>query len=241
MRRYFFWILVIPLFLIGCREATPTPLPAEEILSRSIARLYEASGLHFVVQRDGAPAFLDVAETLSLRRMEGDYVAPDRVRATVRIIATGFVTEIEVIGIGDIQWETNPLSGKWEQLPPQWGFNPTSLFDSTTGLQPILENDLEDLKYVGNQELEEWPGESLYSLTGLLRGSRIFRTTFGLIGPGRLDMQLWIDPDTFEVYRMVLVEEGKGEEETTTWTIDFWDYNQVVEIEAPLTETSPAQ
>jgi hypothetical protein len=241
MRRYLFWIVLFPIFLSGCKAATPTPLPPEEILSQAIARLQETSGLHFVVEREGAPAFLDVAETLSLRRMEGDYVAPDRVRATVRIISTGFVAEVDVIGIGDIQWQTNPLSGEWQQLPPQWGFNPTSLFDPTTGLQPILENDLDNLEYIGNQELEEWPGEMLYSLTGLLRGNRIFRTTFGLIGPGRLNMQLWISPETFEVYRMVLTEEKTGEEETSTWTIDFWDYDQVVEIEAPLPEAHQSQ
>jgi hypothetical protein len=241
MRTCLLRLFIISIFLCGCRAETPTPLPPDEILSRSITRLYETSGLHFVVERSGAPAFLDVAKTLSLRRMEGDYVAPDRVQATVRIITTGFVAEIEVIGIGDIQWETNPLSREWEQLPPQWGFNPTSLFDSSTGLQPILENDLENLEYVGYEQLEDWPGKQLYSLTGLLRGNRIYRTTFGLIGPGRLDMQLWISPETFEVYRMILTEEGEGEEEASTWTIDFWDYDQAIEIEPPIPENSPTQ
>ena len=239
MRRHFLWIVLFLISLCGCRAATPTPLPPEEIISRSVTRLQETAGLHFVVERSGAPAYLDAAKTLSLRRMEGDYVAPDRVQATVRIIATGFVTEIEVIGIDEIQWETNPLSKEWQQLPPQWGFNPTSLFDPSTGLQPILENDLEDLVYIGNQELEEWPGKLLYSLTGLLRGNRIYRTTFGLIGPGRLDMQLWIEPGTFELYRMVLTEGEEGEEEPSTWTIDFWNYDQVIEIEPPIPENSP--
>lgn len=241
MQKRSIWILFLSIFLSACHTATPTPLPPEEILSLAIARLYETSGFHFVIERSGAPAFLDLGETLSLRRMEGDYVAPDRIRATVRIIAVGFVTEIEAIGIGDIQWETNPLSGEWEQLPPEWGFNPTSLFDPSTGLQSILENDLENLEYVGYREIEEWPGETLYSLTGLLRANRIYRTTFGLIGPGRLDMQLWIDPATFEVYRMVIMEEAEGEEEASTWTIDFWDYDQLIEIESPLPENNQTQ
>jgi hypothetical protein len=241
MRRHFLWILLLSIILCGCRAATPTPLPTEEIISHAITRLYETSGLHFVVERSGAPAFLDVARTLSLRRMEGDYAAPDRVQATVRIITTGFVTEIEVIGIGETQWETNPLSKEWQQLPPQWGFNPTSLFDPSTGLQPILEKDLEELECIGYQDLEAWPGKVFYSLTGLLRGNRIYRTTFGLIGPGKLDMQLWIEPNTFEVYRMVLTEEEEGEQEPSTWTIDFWDYDQVIEIEPPVLDNSPAQ
>jgi hypothetical protein len=241
MQKGLIWILLLSIFLSTCQTETPTPLPPEEILSRAIDRLYETPGFHFVIERSGAPAFLDLAETLSLRRMEGVYVAPDRIRAKVRIITAGFVTEIEVIGIGDIQWETNPLSGEWEQLPPEWGFNPTSLFDPTTGLQPILETDLENLEYVGYQELEEWPGETLYSLTGLLRSNRIYRTTFGLIGPGRLDMQLWIEPTTFEVYRMVIMEEVEGEEEASTWTVDFWDYDQLIEIESPLPENSQKQ
>jgi hypothetical protein len=220
---------------------TPTPLPPEDILSRCVDHMYETSGFHFVIDRSGAPAFLDLGKTLSLRRMEGEFAAPDRIQATVRIITTGLVTEIKVIGIGDTQWETNPLTGEWLQLPPQSGFNPTSLFDPSTGLQPILENDLEDLQYIGTQELEEWPGELLYSLTALLKGNRIFKTTFGLIGPGRLDLKLWISPETFNLYRMVIVDEVEGEEEPSTWTIDFWDYDLPVEIEAPLPEVKPAQ
>jgi lipoprotein LprG len=241
MRRCLLLVILTSSLLFGCRAETPAPLPPEEILSHSIDRMYETSGFHFVIERSGAPAFLDLGKTLSLRRMEGDFAAPDRIHATVRIITTGLVAEIEVISIGAIQWETNPLSGRWEQLPPDWGFNPTALFDPSTGIQPILENDLEDLQYMGNQELEEWPGELLYSLTGLLKGSRIFRTTYGLIGPGMLDLQLWISPETFELYRMVIVDEMDGEEEPSTWTIDFWDYDHVIEIEAPLSEATPAQ
>ena len=241
LRRCLLWVIFTSSFLFGCRTETPIPLPPEDILSRSIDRMYETSGFHFVIERSGAPAFLDLGKTLSLRRMEGNFSAPDRIQATVRIITTGLVAEIEVISIGEIQWETNPLSGRWEQLPPDWGFNPIALFDPSTGIQPILENDLEDLQYISNQELEEWPGEQLYSLTGMLKGNRIFRTTYGLIGPGKLNLQLWISPETFELYRMVIVDEVDGEEEPSTWTIDFWDYDLVIEIEAPLSEANPAQ
>ena len=54
-------------------------------------------------------------------------------------------------------------------------------------------------------------------------------------------MQLWISPETFEVYRMVLTEEEEGEEEPSTWTIDFWDYDQVIEIEPPIPDNSQTQ
>ncbi len=241
MQRCFRWIICLFVFLSACRSATPVPLPAKEIILRSITRLQETSGFHFVIDRSGAPAFLDTENTLSLRRMEGDFVAPDRIRATVRVIAPGFVSDVEVISIGDTQWQTIPLSGTWQQLPPEWGFNPALLFDSSAGLKPILETDLEQLESLGHVELEELPSKRLYALSGRIKGGRIYEITYGLIGPDVMAITLWIVPETFELYRMVISEDAQAEQETTIWTLDFWDYDQQVEIQPPLVEGDSIQ
>lgn len=191
------------------------------------------SGLHFVIDRSGAAAFLDVASLLAFRRAEGDYVSPDRALATIRVIAPGIVAEVSTISIGEAQWETNLLTGEWQKLPPNWGFNPASLFDQDYGIQPILESDLHALELTGLEELDEAPGLNLYALQGKVTGEKLFKLSFGMIGPEVMDVRLWIAPETFELYRMVLIDPQPGESEPTIWQLDFWNFDQTVDIVPP--------
>jgi hypothetical protein len=220
-------------FLAACGRASTPDLAPDAIVSRSAERMRGMPGFHFLIEREGAPAFLDPNETLSFRRAEGEYASPDRVRAAIRVIAPGMVAEISVISIGAIQWETNFLTGEWQELPADWGFNPGVLFDPETGIQAALVEDLSALVIEGTEELEELPGKALYHLHGLLAGERLHTVSYGMIGPNPAEVDLWIDPGTFELHRMVLVE--PGEEEATIWTIDFWDFDEIPEILPPTT------
>jgi lipoprotein LprG len=221
------------ILIAACGGPTPEILNPEEIVLRSVDRMKSLSGFHFLIDRSGAPAYLNEERSLSFRRAEGDFVAPDRAQATIRVIGPGFVAEVQVINIGEIQWETDFLSGEWQELPPGWGFNPAALFDAEMGIQPILENDLSELEWLGMEELEEVPGVSLYALAGEVDGERLHQLSFGMMGPERMTILLWIAPDTFELYRMQINEEATGVDESTVWKIDFWDYNHIVDIIPP--------
>lgn len=226
--------IILLLTLIGaCVSPTPEVMDPEEIVFRSVERMKSLSGFHFVIERSGALAFLNEEQTLAFRRAEGDFVAPDRARATIRVILPGLVAEVQVINIGDIQWETNFLTGEWQELPPDWGFNPAALFDAEVGIQPILEKDLSTLEYLGLEELDEVPGKPLYALTGEVDGERLHQLSYGMMGPEVMAITLWIAPETFELYRMQITEAPQGEDESTIWQVDFWDYDKVVEITPP--------
>ncbi|UCF60017.1 MAG: LppX_LprAFG lipoprotein [Anaerolineaceae bacterium] len=226
--------IILLLTLIGaCVSPTPEVMDPEEIVFRSVERMKSLSGFHFVIERSGALAFLNEEQTLAFRRAEGDFVAPDRARATIRVILPGLVAEVQVINIGDIQWETNFLTGEWQELPPDWGFNPAALFDAEVGIQPILEKDLSTLEYLGLEELDEVPGKPLYALTGEVDGERLHQLSYGMMGPEVMAITLWIAPETFELYRMQITEAPREEEEPTIWQVDFWDYDKVVEITPP--------
>ena len=232
-----FWntvTFVLLITLIGaCSSPTPEVMDPGEIVFRSVDRMKSVSGFHFVIDRSGALAFLNQEQTFAFRRAEGDFVAPDRARATIRVIGPGLVAEVQVINIGEIQWETNFLTGEWQELPPDWGFNPAALFDAEVGIQPILEKDLSSLDWVGLEELEEVPGKPLYALMGEIDGERLYQLSFGMMGPEKMTILLWIAPETFEMYRMLITEAPHGEDEATIWQIDFWDFDQVVEITPP--------
>lgn len=226
-------MLLCLLLISACQPGGPPELPPEEIIANSTARMKALSSFHFVIDRSGTPAYLDTEETLSFARAEGDFVAPDKARATIRIIAPGIVAEIRIVAIGESYWETNLLSGEWQALPAGMGFNPAILFDPQIGLQPVLESDLRDLALRGVEELEELPGVPLYALTGQLDGEGIYQMSYAMIGPETLDVQLWVAPETFELYRVLLTEPTADPASPTVWQLDFWDFDVPVEIAPP--------
>jgi hypothetical protein len=234
MERY---IVLLPLALIlalaACSEASLSELPAEEIVVNAAVRMNELEGFRFAINRTGSPAYLDPDQTISLRRAEGYFVAPDRAQATVRIIAPGLVTEVNVISIDETQWQTNVMSPQWQQLPPSWGFNPAVLFDAEIGIQSILAADLGDMQLMEPEQLEDGPDGPLYVISGVLNGGRIYEMSYGLIGPQQLDVKLWVVPKTFELVRAVITEANGTGDEPSVWQVDFSEFGQVVDISPP--------
>jgi lipoprotein LprG len=235
----FVWLVglfLLPWLTIACRNAQPPSLPPEEIVRNAADRMNAMPGFHFIIDRTGAPAYLDSGESLSFRRAEGDYVAPDRSRAIVRIIAPGLVTDVSVISVADIQWETNLLTGQWEELPPDWGFNPTVLFDAEIGLQAILTSDMSNLGPVEIERLDDVSDQRLYAVSGGVAGERLYQMSGGLIGPEPVTVKLWIMPETFELQRIYTTEPAAGADEPSVWQVDFANFDQVVTIEPPIVE-----
>jgi len=229
---------LILLLLTACAGLQIEELPPEEILARSAERMQELAGFHYRIERSGASAFLDYNQTISFRRAEGDYVLPDRVTAEVRVIAPGIIAEVSIISIGGTQWETNYLTGEWQVVPPEYAFQPQILLNPDTGIQAVLERDLTSLVYEGIDEIEEMPGFMLYKLHGTLEGDGAYLATYGMIDRDPLDVQLWIAPHTFELHRVIVIDPADpGEDEDTTWQIDFWDFDKTVVIQPPVVES----
>jgi len=229
-------LLIVLCMTAACRRQEPPPPSPEEIVAGASARLAETAGFHFVIEHSGAPVVLDPDGVLAFRRAEGDFVAPDRARATARIAAPGLVTDVDVISVAERQWQTNPLTGNWEELPPNWGFNPAVLFDNQVGLPAILVNDLSALTLTGMEQLEGGPEAELYAISGRATGERLSQMSGGLIGSEPVNAQLWIAPETFEVVRVVVTEAAAATEEPSVWQVDFSAFDQAVEIAPPATE-----
>jgi hypothetical protein len=235
--RYRFLLLLVLALLIGaCSKPSLAELPAEEIVANSAARMNQLAGFRFAIDRSGGPAYLDPDQTISLRRAEGYFVAPDRAQATVRIITPGLVTEVNVISIEETQWQTNVMSTEWQQLPPNWGFNPAVLFDAEIGIQSILAADLGQMQLLEPERLEDGPDGPLYAISGVLDGGRIYAMSYGLIGPEQLDVKLWVMPETFELVRAVITEANSGDDEPSVWQVDFSEFGRVVDITPPDSE-----
>ncbi len=227
------------LFVSACSDPSLPDIPAEELVQRAAERMKDSDGFQFVIARDGAPAFLDPGETLSFRRATGAFVAPDRALATVRVIGPGIITDVDVISVAEIQWQTNVVTGDWEELPPNWGFNPAVLFDDDIGIQAVLLADLSQVALAEPENLaeSEGPDELLYRVTAVASGTNIYQMSGYLIGPEQVDIQLWIRPKTFELVRIVVREpEPNYEEQESIWQVDIANYDELIDIQPPVVE-----
>lgn len=191
-------------------------------------------GFEFLIERSGEPVFLDYEGTISFRRAEGQFTFPDRVNTSVRVILPGLVTEVQIISVEGTQWETNLLTGEWQASDPRYSFNPSLLFSPETGIPAVLAHELADPALLGMQEIPEVPGKKLYALETVMQGDSAYQMTFGMIDNEPLRVKLWIDPVTFDLYRVLLADPANpGDEEDTLWQIDFWSFGSTFQIEPP--------
>lgn len=222
------------LLLAACSRPSAADLSPEVIIQRSADSMQSLSGFSFLIDRQGASAYLDPQGSLSFRRAEGRFVAPNAAAAEVRIIGPGVVVEVQVISIGDRQWETHPLSGEWQEVPTGAGLNPAALLDPSAGLSQVLLSELGDTQLADMAEIEQLPGRPLYHLTGQLQDSSLDQLSFGLIADPQPSIELWIEPQTFYLHRLRIVERPGAGELERSWTIDFWDFGQAEPIQPPV-------
>ena len=237
MRKRVFALVVVLVWLLNsCASEpapTPTPTPDPQAIAVQVGgAMGGVESLHFVFPRAGAPAFVDAEESLIFRRAEGDYVAPDRMQAAVKILAGSFVAEVQVISIGETQWMTNLLTGRWEEVPAGWGLDPAAFFDSKAGIPNIMAHDLAVTRLDGPVEVDDLGGD-FWHLSGEVGGEQVAVMSGGLIPSGNVDLEAWIDPATFLIHRVHLLLPDSDPQEPTEWTIEFSEFGKPVEIVAP--------
>ncbi len=233
-----FLIIITLIFVLsGCGGSGEDEIDPTELLNLSTERMRELGGFQYRIDRTGEPAFIDADQSISFASAVGYYVVPDRVTATVKVITPLAVAEVDIINIGDQQWETNIFTGTWQKVPVEYSFQPQDLLNPESGLLAILESDMVDLAYNGLVELEEMPGLQLHHLQGTIDGENAYNLTSGMIDSEPLAVQFWIDPGTYEIHGVLVVDPmDEGEEEDTIWQIDFWDFDNVIDISPPIEE-----
>lgn len=223
------WLAVIGLVVAGCSGPAPTPLPPNEVIAKAAQNFDAVQSLHFVIDFSGSPTYLDSARTMVLRHIEGDVTRPDKMRALVKVSLPGVFVQIAAIGIGDQQYATDPLNNKWQQIPTEWGFNPSALFANDTGLKAIL-GDVRDITAMPQESID---GQGHYHLSGKAGSDQIGHLVGSLATPGDVAVDLWIGKNDFNLRRVQLVELQSGDSTPATWLMQLSDFNKPVDIEPP--------
>lgn len=228
--RWLSLLWVLGTLLISCRRAEPTPgLTASEILARAAAAMARMRSVHFVLERMGAPDYLDAARTMMLRRVEGDVVHPDGLQGAARIFTLGVITEIRLIRLGDRTWIALAGVERWEELTPDRGvvIDPRVFFDPDRGVPALMVR--APLQIAGQERLE---GSPVYRLQGELESGPLEEWSAGLI-TGPLHVELWVDIETFQIRRVRLVERGSDPQDPTVWILTLSGFDRPLEIRPP--------
>ncbi|MFQ5947378.1 MAG: LppX_LprAFG lipoprotein [Acidimicrobiia bacterium] len=229
-------LLVLGIAASACGDSTPSgstlPPDAGAILRYAGDAMQALRSVRFELERSGAPVYLDGSGLLAFKSAVGEYASPGSARAVIDVETPVAVFEIGSIAIGEQQWATNPLTQKWDELPPGSAFNPVLLFDSELGWKPLLSEDVTEASLVGLVDLD---GEPRYYLRGRARGRRVRVLTVGLAGEQPVDLELWVDPETGRVVRLAFTT-VTPDGDATDWLLTLSQFDEPVEpIDPPVT------
>ena len=229
MKKILFVLLLLGLMLTAWGTNSPQ-IPPAEVITRAGDAMLQAPSFHFKIDISGKPVVLNQVTHLSLRSAEGDFARPDKMGVHLKVLLAVAAAELDMIALGNEQYLTNVLTRQWEVLPPKFGFNPAIMFDPQVGLEQLLKAGLDNAHWIGVEALD---GKSLFHLQGGISGERLQGMSSGLIGKGPVDVDLWIEPDTYLPRTAVIVDKDSDPDKPATWTMTFSSYGKAVNIAAP--------
>jgi hypothetical protein len=214
----------------GGEKAAPTPatLPqADEILPKVVERVGAVKSFHFRLEHENglSPMPLD----LKLKTAEGDVQVPDRMKAKLEADVAGALLRVEVVGIGEEGWMTNPFSHEWQPLPA--GTTISAIFDPAAGIQAVA-GSLQDVRVAG---VEKVGGDNTYLLEGKV-DSGVLKAAVPIAEPGlTVNVKVWVGVDDYNI-RQVRLEGpfASGEPENIVRILTLSKFDEPVSIEPPV-------
>jgi hypothetical protein len=217
-------------------QTTGTPAAGGEasevrsVLEASSQRLTETNSLHFKLSVEGT-TYIDDGQTIQLNAAEGSVVRPDMVEASFKAEIAGLaISTIQLITVGDESWTTNIITGDWEPAPTEFGYDATVLFSDTEGLGYIMLNAVDPV-LLPDEELND---RDVYRVQTSGDAALIGPVTSDTMTGYPVGIDVWIDKETYDVVKVVLVEAPTPEkDEPATWTLELSQQNEEITIEPP--------
>ena len=223
-------LLVAAAFLViacgGDKKEAASDDPAA-ILRSSVEAVQQVNSFHFKLDHENGSTPIPLGIPVELTSAEGDIQVPDRVKAELRAKAAALNMRVDVIGIGNDTWITNPFSRRWERLPGA----ALSEIANPAALVSTLVGTLKDVQLVGKTEMG---GTSTYQLKGSI-DSATLAAALPVAELGYApSVDLYIAESDFLPRRARISGPlTKGEPENIVRQVDFSRFNEAVSIQAP--------
>jgi hypothetical protein len=131
--------------------------------------------MHFELEIEGT-TYIDDSQAIQLKSANGDLARPDKVACEfqVSLFDVGTVS-IRMITIGEQSWTTDLITGNWDDAPPEFGYDPSILYDNQNGLGPVT-GKLDDTSVLGKEAID---GRQTWHVTGTSPAAEIRAVTAG--------------------------------------------------------------
>lgn len=206
---------------------TPTPTP-QDYLKQASDRWNQLESLHFNLTIDGKVA-LDSQGLLQLHAADGDLKRPDQASANAKISVGGANVNMKMIAIGQDEYITNFLTGRWEKAPADLGYNPAVLFDRQQGIGSVLLA-VQNPAVVGSDTIN---GQDAMHLTGTVPKQAVDPITARALVGNPIDVDIWLGKQSHDMLKIVLHDQGANGAPPTTWTLTTSNQNEPVTITKP--------
>jgi len=212
----------------GSEPDAVLPPESDVVLEAAANEMGSVESVRFMIERSGAPIYIDPLDTLNFASAEGQFSAPSSANALVTLAVGSINAQIGAIAIDGTTWLTNPITGEWEDAPDGYIFDPATLFDPEQGWRPLLASGLSDVEWVGEEEIN---GEPRYHIRAQADQDRVAVILAGLIKKQPVELDMWIEPTTGYVREAELSTVNEGQ--TSDWYIEFTEFGEPVEIAPP--------
>ena len=166
-------------------EPTPTPSP-RQVIEVSGARMTALKTARFTLEQQGQSAALFFGVELNL--LKGEVRMTDRFELRVEATSTfirSFI-EINIIGVGDRAFLTNPITGEWNEIPTDdLPFNFANLGHT---LRDIIRS-IQDPRTVGTEELD---GVQSWRVKGVVSSEDLISLASGADSGYQVTLEGWI-------------------------------------------------
>lgn len=237
-------IMIAVLLLTGC-DPTPTPEPdypdPHQLVQDAVQATRKADTFKLIIERGGAPVYIDETQAIEFLRAQGHFVLPDQVQVSVKIKLAGVVGQAELIASGLNQYlsHTTLTGGMWHKFTFLPGFDPENMLAENGGLDRALSS-VKELELIG---VEQKDGKETYHVRGTGVGEDVAAFTLGLVSNHDVEVDAWIDTETKRVVHLRVVEINRplpeGETEPPVWTVELYDYNTDLTVEIPEDAVEP--
>lgn len=230
-------ICIVILALSGCTgtqtSTEPPPDPAQ-LLKQATDNILAVKTLKIIVDRTGVDYILktDIGSAI-FNRMEAQYVAPNLMQAKAKVSLHQLPVEIEIYAQDDDQW-WRLVGTNWSKQTFLPGFNPRSLLtQEDRGLRAAFAS-LENVKYVGDEQLDD--GTPVYHLSATADGDKISWMMLYLVQiSGKTTIDVYVDKEKKLPQKLVVVQPITATDKLkpTTWDMEFYDFNVESNLAAP--------
>ena len=198
-------LIVLPVFMVGCGilsgpssspSPTQTTVSPEEMLRDVAFQVRSLKSASFVLDHQSGSTVLSPG--LVMKRVSGNMETPDKVHLVVEaeLVSPKAYVELEMVGVGDRFYTSDPVTGEWRQVPPdEWPLNFNNLAST---LADII------VSVRGPRFLDPEDTDGPTGLRGIVRSDDLAALIPGASEGLDVAAQLWLDEKDGSLRQVIL-------------------------------------